>query len=71
MKQLTKDEMKKVIGGLEAGGTCCAHDANWDNYTCKLSIDMAKENAEAFGNWCCDSCGTSYTRAKHTFIVMD
>ena len=56
---LSKAEMKKVMGGVADSGTCCIHDASWDNPTCGLSASAAEAGAVGGMLWCCEHCEES------------
>lgn len=62
---LTREQLKKVVGGMySGGGCCCAHHNGW--YTCGMSRGQAKSKADEFaqtygeGKWCCDSCNVTF-----------
>jgi len=60
-QQLTKKEMKNVMGG----GTCCYHNQGWTEYECCNGCTLAESKKEATkhaiatGNrwfYCCANC---------------
>ena len=65
MKQLTRDEMKKVMGGMVDGGSCAYSQPGGSAsggmvVTYGVSKESAQSGAAAFGgNWCCSSCSTA------------
>jgi hypothetical protein len=65
MKKLTRDEMKNVVGGVEAaGGSCCWHTADWSEYECGISkADAQGGSSGGNGMWCCASCAQSQLNA--------
>jgi hypothetical protein len=66
MKKLSRDEMKKVIGGQNAPGTCqalIAADSGGYFVITGISASTAS-GASGMVHWCCDSCGTA-TWAVH------
>jgi hypothetical protein len=54
MKNLTRDEMKKVMGG---DGSCQAY-VDGINFV-NLSMAEAKDTVAGGGHWCCSSCDTA------------
>jgi len=57
-QMLTKEEMKKIVGGDYGGGCCCTHNGNSD-WECGMSKSEAESQAAAQHiNWCCDSCSS-------------
>lgn len=57
MKQMPRQEMKKILGGA-GGGTCCAHitsggcpDCGTGHWTCGLSKQEAKDKANQLAQW--------------------
>lgn len=76
MKKLSKDEMKKIVGGLQDSypGGCCVHTSDWSGYQCGQTLQGARDvlfdnGNGGWDNWCCDSCQASWTRA-HTPIYI-
>lgn len=55
---LTREQLKKVVGGLMASGTCqCENPGSWENPIVGLSLKEAKDcSSGSGGHWCCDSC---------------
>ena len=67
---LSREELKKVLGGMGSGGSgggsgagcCCAHGSynGFDVYYCGMHKDSAQQKAQEIdGKWCCDSCPQS------------
>ena len=72
MIQLSRSEMKHIVGGNEYGssfpGGCCVHTTTWNGYQCGLTYNQV-QNLWDGGNggwdhWCCDSCESSWN-ASH------
>lgn len=66
MKQLTREEMKNVLGGNFPPGGSCAYSQPHGSasggmvVTYNVSRADAESGAASFGgNWCCDSCATA------------
>lgn len=76
MKKLSREQMKRVVGGLaqEPGAQfCCVHNADWSRLDCaNTSLDNIKDyfygraNDGLYSNYCCASCGSSYQNATGT-----
>lgn len=67
MKKLSREEMKSISGGTvnpQPGEGCCWHGTGWGTFTCGLPKSTAQEwQSQLGGNWCCDSCVTSYNNS--------
>ena len=64
MKNLSRNEMKKVIGGKTAG-TCQALTPNGVLFVDQTSA-QAQQEVSGGGKWCCDSCCSSTWASKAT-----
>ena len=74
---LTRSQLKQIMGGdggsgdgckpsgWSNGSNCCWHGAGWGSYDCEVTMEQAKDLATYGGNWCCSSCGTSYSGANN------
>jgi hypothetical protein len=70
---LTKQQMKKILGGVSSAPECfndtcqggmtgssCWHTAEWDQFDCSLNQAQAIQKANTQGgNWCTSSCCAS------------
>lgn len=76
MKKLSKDEMKKAVGGVNStpdcyddacnGGGSCWHDVYWNSWQCGLTQSEAKDKQTSQGGlWCSESCCTSCIGSHH------
>ncbi|MGN6439875.1 MAG: TIGR04149 family rSAM-modified RiPP [Agriterribacter sp.] len=68
-KMLTKEQLKRVMGGSDSSypGGCCVHSGDWEGYNCGLSRSQADNLFDGgnggWDNWCCDSCQDSWNNA--------
>jgi hypothetical protein len=56
MKSLSRNEMKKVMGGVVAG--TCQSLVNGVHFV-NMSKSEALQTVAGGGRWCCDSCGSA------------
>lgn len=75
---LTKQQMKKIMGGVVetpqcfadtcqggATGSSCWHSTGWDFYDCSLNQAQAMEKANSEGGlWCTESCCESCSPSR-------
>jgi hypothetical protein len=73
MINLTKSQMKKIMGGDEsleesscsyAQNVCATHNSTWSSYTIKYTLESAQSSVTGDQPYyCCDSCYSSCLEA--------